>query len=123
MTFKKANERSREERLQSLRSRLRGRVLAKFEEAEKRSGKSLNDARLLIEMLGIMEVVDMLVGEQPTVPPAGFRQLMKDDLARFTLEQAMLDFADSGLLTRLQIENARSRLQSYGAGDSPVFGK
>jgi hypothetical protein len=100
--------------IRSLRARLQAHILQKLEEAQRVSGDSLGGIVNLIEYLGVDEVIRTLVDpEEVHRPPAGFVRLMENDLARCTIEQALIDFETSSLLTRLQIETALARLATY----------
>lgn len=108
-------------RTRQLRGQLKAHMLTKLREAERRLGNSLGDIIVLLECVGVDEVIQDLVDpNQMHEPPAGFLKLMKNDLARCTLEQALVDFAASSLLTKLQIETAQARLAlfSRAQGDS-----
>jgi hypothetical protein len=85
--------------------------LDKLQEAERLSGDSLGGICNLIEDLGAVEVARMLVDPHDVrSPPDGFVRLMKHDLARYTIEQAIVDYRDSGLFTESEVETARARL-------------
>ncbi|MCA1399097.1 hypothetical protein [Bradyrhizobium sp. BRP56] len=89
-------------------------MLTSLREAQRKSGDSLGDIVNLIEYLGVDEVLRILIDPDETgEPPSGFVRLMKSDLARFTIEQVLVDFAASCLLTKLQVETARARLALY----------
>lgn len=104
--------------VRELRGRLKVHLLKLLKEAQRRSGESLGDVIDLIKYLGADEVIQLLVpAEGIHNPPAGFVRLMRSDLARYTIEQAIVDFAESGLFTRLQLETARARLAIYSRPD------
>lgn len=101
-------------RTRQLRARLKAEMLARLKEAQRRLGDSLGDVIALVEYVGVDEVIQSLVDPyQIDKPPAGFVRLMKSDLARYTIEQVLVDFAASSLLTKLQIETARERLALF----------
>lgn len=97
-----------------LRAQLRGQILARLKEAQRTLGDSLGDVIALIQYVGVEEVIKSLVDhDEIGDPPAGFVRLMRNNLARCTIEQVLVDFASSSLLTKLQIETARERLASF----------
>ena len=97
-----------------LRKELKAQLLSRLSEAQRRLGNTLGEVIALIEYVGVDEVIQSLVepGEIGN-PPEGFVRLMKNDLARYTIEQVLVDFAASSLLTKLQVETARDRLVSF----------
>ncbi|MHC2289853.1 hypothetical protein [Bradyrhizobium barranii] len=101
-------------RARKLRAELKAQMLARLSEAQRKLGDTLGDVIALIECVGVDEVIQSLVDPGETGnPPAGFVRLMKGDLARYTIEQVLIDFAASSLLTKLQVETARERLASF----------
>lgn len=105
---------SRRARTRRLRAKLKAQILAKLREAQQTLGDSLGDVIALIEYLGIDEVIQSLVDpDEAAGPPAGFVRLMQNNLARYTIEQALVDSATSSLLTKLQVETARERLALF----------
>lgn len=105
--------------VRGLRRHFKKHLLILLSEAQRRSGDSLGDVFDLIEYLGVDEVIQLLVSpEEVDNPPDGFVRLMRSDLARYTIEQALIDFEGSSLLTRLQVETARARLAAYSGRDN-----
>jgi hypothetical protein len=95
-------------------ARFQQHVLRLLQEATKLTKDALGEVRNLIEDLGAVEVAKMLVDPTDVSdPPAGFLRLMENNLARLTIEQAMIDFADSGLFEVEEIEAARARLANF----------
>jgi hypothetical protein len=104
---------------QKLQAEFQRHVLEKLQEAERLSRDKLGAVCNLIEDLGAVGVAKMLVDPQDIrSPPDGFLRLMKSDLARFTIEQAIVDFCDSGLFTASEVETARARLAIYSRKSS-----
>lgn len=111
--MKKAT-RSRRMQLYHLRQRFKRHLLKKMKEACTLSEDSLGGICDLVDHLGADEVIHLLVvPDEIHNPPSGFIRLMNSNLARLTIEQAILDFAETGLFTKLQIETARERLAVY----------
>lgn len=101
-----------------LRDHFKTHLLKLLKEAQRRSGDSLDELFDLVEYLGVDAVIQRLVSwDEVDNPPAGFVRLMQSDLARYTIEQALMDFEGSSLLTRLQVETARARLANYSPQD------
>ncbi len=97
-----------------LRARFQQHVLEKLCEAEERTGDPLGSIRNLIADLGAVPVARMLVDPSDVRdPPAGFLRLLEYDLARLTIEQAILDFAHTGLFTANEVETAKARLAMF----------
>jgi len=97
-----------------LRAQLKRQMVSRLREAQKTLGDSLGDVIALIEYVGVEEVIQNLVDHDDIDdPPAGFVRLMQNNLARYTIEQVLVDFAASSLLTKLQVEAARTRLASF----------
>ena len=89
-------------------------VLVRLREAEMLTGDSFGGVCNLIVDLGAVEVAKMLVDPQELMlPPSGFIRLLKHKLACLTIEQAIVDFADSGLFTDEEVETAKVRLATF----------
>jgi hypothetical protein len=89
-------------------------VLVRLREAEVLTGDSFGGVCNLIVDLGAVEVAKMLVDAQELMlPPSGFIRLLKHKLACLTIEQAIVDFADSGLFTDEEVETAKVRLATF----------
>ena len=102
------------ERIQQLRSWFKRHLMKKLRMACKLSGDPLGGICDLVEVLGVDYVLRLLVApDEVHNPPAGFVRLMDSDLARYTIEQAIIDFEDSGLFAKLEIETARERIAVY----------
>src|SRR5689334_18619125 len=83
-------------------------------EAIELTGDQYGYVRNLIADLDAVEVAKLLVDpNEVRDPPTGFRRLMEHDLARLTIEQAIVEFADSGLFTEAEVETARARLAIF----------
>ena len=96
------------------RARFQEQVLKMLGEAIELTGDEYGYVRNLIVDLGAVEVAKMLVDpNEVRDPPTGFLRLMEHDLARLTIEQAIVDFADSGLFTDAEIEAAKARLAIF----------
>ena len=98
----------------ALRARFQEHILEKLREAEELTGDPLGSIRNLVVDLGAVPVARMLVDPQDVRdPPAGFLRLLEHDLARLTIEQAIVDFAHAGLFTEAEIETAKARLAIF----------
>src|SRR4051812_13137088 len=101
----------RDESMDALRAQFQAHLLVRLREAETVTGDRFGGICNLIVDLGAVEVAKMLVDPQETMfPPSGFLRLLKHRLACLTIEQAIVDFADSGLFTDDEVETARVRL-------------
>lgn len=97
------------------RARFQEHLLEKLREAEELTGDPLGSIRNLIVDLGAVPVARMLVDPQYVRDPStGFLRLLGHDLARLTIEQAIVDFAHTGLFTTAEVETAKARLRIYG---------
>lgn len=97
-----------------LRARFQEHVLRNLWEAEKSTGDPLGSIRNLINDLGAVGVARILVDPQEVRnPPAGFIRLLNHGLARLTIEQAIVEFASSGIFTEAEVEAARTRLAIF----------
>lgn len=102
-------------RTRALRARFQLHVLEKLRKAEELTGDPLGSIRNLIVDLGAVPVARMLVDPQDVRnPPTGFLRLLEHDLARLTIEQAIVDFAHTGLFTDAEVETAKARLRIFG---------
>lgn len=101
-------------RMRMLEARFQEYVLKKLIEANRRTGDPLGSIRNLMVDLGAVSVARMLVDpDEVRDPPAGFLRLLRYDLARLTIEQAVVDFAQTGLFTAAEVETAKARLTMF----------
>jgi hypothetical protein len=101
-------------RMRALEARFQDYVLKKLNEAKRRTGDPLGSIRNFIIDLGAVPVARMLVDPQDVRdPPTGFLRLLRYDLARLTIEQAVVDFALTGLFTAAEVGAAKARLAIF----------
>lgn len=87
------------------------RILANFDEAENLIGYSFTGLRELILDHGAVETAKMLLTIDGVLKQhGGFQVLAAHDLEHFSVEQAVIEFADTGLFTMMEIGTAKSRL-------------
>lgn len=98
----------------ALRIQFQRHLLAKLREAESLTGDAFGSICNLIEDLGAVEVARMLVDPiDLATPPTGFLRLLEHELGRLTIEQAIVDFADTGLFADEEINAAKARLSIF----------
>jgi hypothetical protein len=86
-------------------------VLTHIEKAEAEIGYIFRGLRELIDQHGAVPVAKMLVDINNVLKPYdGFQVLAEHDLEHLSVEQAIIDFADSGLFTTAEVQTARARL-------------
>jgi len=89
-------------------------VLANIEKAESEIDHSFMGLRELIEQHGAVPVAKMLVDINNVLKSfGGFQVLAQHNLEHLSVEQAIIDFADSGLFTEAEIDTARARLSIH----------
>lgn len=98
----------------ALRARFQDHVLEKLREAEELTGDPLGSICNLVVDLGAVSVARMLVDPRDVRdPPTGFLRLIEHDLARLTIEQAIVDFGHTGLFSAAEVETAKARLAIF----------
>jgi hypothetical protein len=86
-------------------------VLANLDEAERLTGHNFKGVRDLIDKHGAVDAARMLIDINMVLKEySGFKILDAHDLERLSIEQAIVDFAESGLFTPAEVSAARSRL-------------
>jgi len=87
-------------------------VLDYLDKAEaEMGGYEFRGLRELIEEYGAYTVAkDMVDMNRAMKINSGLERLAEHDLLQYSLEQAVIDFADSGKFTRSEVDTARSRL-------------
>lgn len=104
----------RVESVNALHAQFQAHVLVRLREAEMLASDRFGGVCNLIVDLGAVEIAKMLVDPQETMfPPSGFIRLLKYKLACLTVEQAIVDFAESGLFTDDEVETAKVRLAAF----------
>lgn len=87
------------------------RILANFDEAENLIGYSFTGVRELILDYGAVETAKMLLTIDGVLKQhGGFQVLAAHDLEHLSVEQAVIDFADTTLFTAAEIGTAKARL-------------
>lgn len=86
-------------------------VLANIETAENQIDYSFFGLRQLINLHGAVSVAKMLVDMNNVLKPYdGFQVLAECGLDHLSVEQAIIDFADSNLFTAAEVQIAKTRL-------------
>lgn len=86
-------------------------VLANLDKAEKSIGYHFKGIRELIAEHGAVATAKMLVDVNMVLNiHSGFRVLDASDLEHLSIEQAVVDYAESGLFTPAEIATAKARL-------------
>jgi hypothetical protein len=86
-------------------------VLANLDEAEGQIGYHFKGLREMIDKFGAVGAAKMLVDLNSVLKPHdGFQVLSANDRESLSIEQAVIDFADSGLFTAAEVQSAKSRL-------------
>jgi hypothetical protein len=87
------------------------RVLANIEEAETKTGYVFRGLRDMIDQHTAVKAAKMLVDiSHMGRPYDGFQVLVAHDLEHLSVEQAIADFAESGLFTVREVRTAKARL-------------
>ncbi|MBW7964155.1 hypothetical protein [Bradyrhizobium sp. BR 10261] len=91
--------------------RFKEHVLANIETAESQIDYSFFGLRELIDLHGAVSVAKMLVDMNNVLKPYdGFQVLAEHDLEHLSVEQAIIDFADSDMFTAAEVQTAKTRL-------------
>jgi hypothetical protein len=88
-----------------------GCVLANLDKAEGQIGYHFKGLREMIKDFGAVKAAKMLVDLNNVLKPYdGFQVLSVNDLEELSVEQAVIDFTESGLFTPAEVQTAKSRL-------------
>ena len=91
--------------------RFQDHVLTNIEAAESQIDYSFFGLRELIDQHGAVSVAKMLVDMNNVLKPYdGFQVLAEHDLEHLSVEQAIIDFADSDRFTAAEVQIAKTRL-------------
>jgi hypothetical protein len=91
--------------------RFEGHVLASLDKAEAQIGYTFKGLREMIEQFGAVGAAKILVDLNSVLKPHdGFQVLSVHDLEQLSVEQAVIDFADTSLFTAADVQSAKSRL-------------